>query len=307
MKPLYLRIAVMITCYVTSQCALAQAGPVVMSAGHIPPIPLVLAPGQIVTLYVSGLTTNLAPGQSVSAQSTPLPTNLGGVSATMTQFSGPSPLAIPLLMIFPVQCQQAPCTLIGITIQVPFELNPNYSNCGSCTNAGQIVVSNGMSTTGPIGISPVPAQVQVLRGPNLKAFVVHADGQPVTFSNPAITGEEIVMYASGLGLPAGGPRLKSGDVTPSPAPLAGGVLSYDYRMNASPSRAQVAATDPYLRFIGMSPGSISLYQVNFVVPPAPSTLQECDNIFVSSNLTVTLMSGDSFDGAEICVKSVMPQ
>ncbi len=275
-----------------------------MSAGHTPPIPLLLAPGQIVTLYVSGLALNLAPGQSVSAQTTPLPTTLGGVSATPTQFSGPSPLAIPLLAIFPVQCQQAPCTLIGITIQVPFELNPNYPNCESCANAGQIIVSGGTSSTPPIEISPVPAQVQVLR-PNLKAVVMHSDGQFVTFSNPAIVGEEIVMYASGLGLPVG-PRLKSGDVTPSPAPPTGGVLSYDYRLNASPSTAQVPATDPYLRFVGMSPGSVGLYQVNFVVPPPSSTLQECDNIFISSNLTVTLISGDSFDGAGIRVES-MPQ
>jgi uncharacterized protein (TIGR03437 family) len=99
--------------------------------------------------------------------------------------------------------------------------------------------------------------------------------------------------------------MKTGDVTPAPAPTAGGALSYDYRINASPSKAQITTPDPYIRFIGMSPGSVGLYQVNFAVPPPPVALTECDEISVSSNLTVTLISGfqSYFDGAAICVKA----
>jgi len=84
--------------------------------------------------------------------------------------------------------------------------------------------------------------------------------------------------------------------------VAAGALSYDYRLNASPSLALTATPDPYVRFIGMSPGSVGLYQANFVVPPPPVSLAECDNNLISSNLTVTLVGLYSFDGAAICVK-----
>jgi uncharacterized protein (TIGR03437 family) len=171
--------------------------------------------------------------------------------------------------------------------------------CGGCTNTAQIFISDGTNRTAALGVSPVSARVHVLG-------VTHADGRLVTLSNPALVGEVIVMYASGLGWPlAAGSvlALKTGDVTPGPGAAVAGVLSYDYRINASPSQAQVAAPDPYIRFIGMSPGSVGLYNVNFVVPPPPAALAECDEISVSSNLTVTLIGGfSSFDGAAICVK-----
>jgi uncharacterized protein (TIGR03437 family) len=113
------------------------------------------------------------------------------------------------------------------------------------------------------------------------------------------------MYASGLGFPrplTSPSALKTGDVTPTPAPTVAAALSYDYRVNASPSKAQIAASDPYIRFAGMSPGSVGLYNVNFVVPPPSGALAECDDLSVSSNLTVTLIATTSFDGASICVK-----
>lgn len=321
MRPLYIRIAVAIACCVASPCALPQSTPIVRGAGYAPPIPLLLAPGQIVTVYVSGLAPTLTPGQRAYAAKTPLPTTLAGISATMTQFSGPTPLPIPLLAVSSFAgCQQELCTLIGVTIQVPFELVPNFPLCLSCTNGAQIVVSDGTRSTPPIDISPVPAQVRILRpydvltlipgfDSSVKWAVIHSDGRFVTSSNPALAGEEIVIYAVGLGAPTSGPPLtlvKSGDVTPSPAPVAAGTLSYDFRINATPSRTLAAMSDPYLRFVGMSPGSVGLYQVNFVVPPLPPDLLECDNVSVSSNLTVTLMGWDSFDGAGICVKSLRP-
>ena len=214
--------------------------------------------------------------------------------------------------------------LIGVTIQIPMELEPNFPGCLGCANAAQIVVSDGTKSTPPIDVSPVATQIRVLRPsaalapiPGLDssskgALVTHADGRFVTPSNPALAGEEIAMYAFGLGWPdviwaAPWAVVKSGDVTPSPAPtVTGGTMSYDYRLNASPSSVRLAGSDPYLRFVGMSPGSVGLYQINFVVPPPPAGLRECDNISVNSNLTVTLMAGTSFDGAGICVKPPVP-
>jgi hypothetical protein len=73
------------------------------------------------------------------------------------------------------------------------------------------------------------------------------------------------------------------------------------------------AANIYLRFVGMTPGAVGLYQVNFVVPPPPPGLAACDTLSLSSNLTVTIVayaykpiltfsSVATFDGAGICIK-----
>jgi hypothetical protein len=51
-------------------------------------------------------------------------------------------------------------------------------------------------------------------------------------------------------------------------------------------------------FVGLTPGQIGLFQVNFVVPPPPSGTAPCG--YAQSNLTVSI-GGGSFDGAGIGV------
>ncbi len=291
-----LRIAASMALWVVCPCIRAQTA---MILGTDPAVagPVRLAPGQVVTLWVTGLTTTV-PINGIRATSTPFPTVLGGISVTMTQNYGPELPPVPIIAVDQLYeaCVGQPCPqFIGVTVQIPYELEPeDLPACGGCLNSARIFVSDGTNRTATLHVSAVGANVHVLG-------VTHADGRLVTASNPALVGEVIVMYASGLGVSSLG--LKTGDVTPTPAPLVAGALSYDYRINASPSKAQVAAPDPYIRFIGMSPGSVGLYNVNFVVPPPPAGLTECDEISVSSNLTVTLLAGfSSFDGAAICVK-----
>ena len=262
-----------------------------------------LAPGQVVTLWVTGLTPTETLG--AKAMSTPFPTTLAGISAMMTQNGGPTLPPLPIIAVTPPggSCLAAPCTtVIGVTVQIPYQLNPNFPGCLGCTHFAQIVVSDSTNKTMGLGITPVPDRIHVLG-------VTHADGSPVTQSNPALVGEVIVMYASGLGFPTSLSSpfdITTGDVTPSPAPLAAGALSYDYRVNASPSQAKLTTSDPYRRFLGMSPGSVGLYNANFVVPPPPAGLPECDGISVFSNLTVTLVGATSFDGSAVCIKNPGP-
>ena len=103
----------------------------------------------------------------------------------------------------------------------------------------------------------------------------------------------------------------TGEPSQAPAPAwFPHALDFAFRANALPTQPKPLASDssastPASVFAGLSPGSIGLYQVNFVVPPVPAGLPPCDNpntyYSVQSNLTVSIGGVTSFDGAGICV------
>src|SRR5215467_307372 len=64
--------------------AFAQTNTIV-GAGYSAPVPLTVAPGQLVTLFVEGIGASLT--QPVRASSVALPTALAGISVTLKQFS----------------------------------------------------------------------------------------------------------------------------------------------------------------------------------------------------------------------------
>lgn len=90
---------------------------------------------------------------------------------------------------------------------------------------------------------------------NNRAVVINADGSANTASNQAKVGDEVVVYFTG-----GGPVQASGTLTtgsPDPSGLSPVTGSYAITVGG------VAATVDY---IGLTPGSIGLYQANFNVP-----------------------------------------
>ena len=64
--------------------------------------------------------------------------------------------------------------------------------------------------------------------PPCDPIVTHGDGKPVNLLNPAKIGEELVMYAVGLGLTS--PAVTTGSPTPTPAPVmtSQAVVAHDY-------------------------------------------------------------------------------
>ncbi len=107
-------------------------GPTLVGTGYSDPSYILVAPGQITTLFVSGLKTVLST-EPIKATSLPLPTSLAGISITFSQ-NGQQPSPIPLLSV-----QQLPmcgnrfspppssgftsdCLITAITVQIPFEL-----------------------------------------------------------------------------------------------------------------------------------------------------------------------------------------
>lgn len=287
------------------------------------PAPLNVVPGQLITIFVSGIGSGIT--QRITATSFPLPRQLGGVSVSLTQLSGPQTPPVPLLAVFPVNgcanftgCSQ----FLGITLQVPFELNPNIPGTFLPPNAAQITASDGVNTASGLQPNPVTNQIHVLRygdtvvtGPGLLGPVVkHLDGKLVSSDNPASVGEVLVIYAVGLGRTD--VTVKSGDASPL-QPVGFKVpLIFDSRPNATPSTMLIGSQQSGSQgfviqgqslFAGLTPGYAGLYQINFQVPAPPGLMAACGN-GIATNLTVDVIGStgfmsNSFDGTGICVST----
>ncbi len=303
-------------------------GPTLAGTGYSNPSIIKVAPGQVTTLFVTGLKTVL-PSEPMRATALPLPTTLVGVSVTLSQ-NGQQPAAIPLLSL-----QQIPvcnngdgqpsasgstpdCLITAITVQIPFELvlPPQGADAVMAVN------ENGNVSKG-FRVLPVSSNLHVLNGcdafphQSLTAcggIVTHADGSLVTSDFPAKAGETVVVYAFGLGQTM--PAMKTGDATTTAAPISGSTVTtveFDFRPNAMPSNPyfnpKVASLpDPIApEFAGLTPGQVGLYQLNIKIPNSLPSLVPCSSsLGVASNLTINIGSstsgGLSFDGAPICVE-----
>ena len=111
--------------------ALGQSGPTLVGSSYSPPSTAAFAPGQIVTLQVTGLKTILT--SPVRASQTPLPTVLAGISLTLNQTTrlGVTPAPIPLISIQQTnQCDSASasadCMVTSITGEIPFEMSADH-------------------------------------------------------------------------------------------------------------------------------------------------------------------------------------
>ncbi len=311
-----------------SSAAFAQTANTVFGAGYSLPVPINAAPGQILNLFVQGVGASLT--QRVTATSLPLPTILAGISAQLEQAYTPRSVAVPLLAVRPVStCVNGAFTSAAcghyavITVEIPFELVPNQ-RCGPCDPVPvpnpQIIVSENGLAGGAIDLNPVADQVHVANFCDIDTaasqacgatpLIAHADGTLVSAASPAKAGEEVVIYALGLG--ATKLAAPTGQATPSPAPTTQTQfqLNFDYQPNAAPSRGVIGSGLPSacevtclpspLLFSGLTPNSVSLYQLNFIVPVPPQGTPACQP-GIASNLTVTAVGSTSFDGAGICV------
>jgi hypothetical protein len=317
-----------------------------------------VAPGQITTIFVSGLNVDTTKPQR--ATSLPLPTSLAGISVQINQSSPMQSFAVPLLSVQqlntcsnggapPASTVPSDCLVGAIALQIPYDLIPD-SKYGTVPGVTELVITAKGVASKAFAVTTGTDNLHVLRPcddyPSVgglsqtsvdggcNSVVTHADGTDVDFYSPAKPGEVVVIYAYGLGQT--GPLAKTGEASPSPAPvLAGGKfgpirtvgIQFDFRPNAAPSNPSltfraVTSTNPPplpfalppLLFVGLTPGQVGLYQINVQLPSTFPDIEPCGSPavggsvpFVRSNLTIDIGGVSSFDGAAICVQPAVPE
>ncbi|MDR3700957.1 MAG: SBBP repeat-containing protein [Candidatus Sulfopaludibacter sp.] len=210
------------------------ANPIVNAASFLPGLPL---PGGLASLFVRGL--NLT--GTVIGSGSRLPTELAGVSILV------GGVAAPILAVAPV-----PDSMEQVNFQVPFEA---ASNTVEIRYQGSSVVA-------------VPQYVApgiFILSDGTPAIEHAADYSLVTPSNPAHSGEAIIVYATGLG------KVTPAGVSGVPASGPASVVPSCGSVAAATSQGLIGS----ILYAGLAPGYVGLYQVNIQLPQnlAAGTIQ----------------------------------
>jgi uncharacterized protein (TIGR03437 family) len=225
----------------------------VVNAATNAPFTAQISPGEVITLYGSGL----APAGTVASSSAPFPNSLAGVSVTVNG------TAAPVYSVTPTQ----------INAVVPYSLDPNATSLATIQVSNNNTLSNSVSTylgfTSP-GIFTVPV------GGLGNGAILHADYTLVSTASPAKVGETVQIYLTGLG--AVSPAVNAGAAAPSTT------LSKTLYQTA----AYIDGLQATVAFSGLAPGLGGLYQMNVTIPtgvtPGSSVYLEIDGADPSGNL-----------------------
>jgi len=229
----------LITVYVKAPTLTAPAGTTVflnpqgvVNSASYGPITSQVAPGELLTLFGSGL----GPATLAKAPGLPWLTNLAGVQVLINDKPAP---------VYYVSATQ-------VSALVPFDAPSN----GSFTSVQ--VVNNGSPSNKVFvysGTSSPSLYTQDQSGVNA-GNVQHLDGTPVTAANPAKSGETVVMAMNALG--AVDRAVNAGDA----APLANLVQPLFVALIDSSGNYLTAK----VLYSGLYPGFAGLYQVNVTLP-----------------------------------------
>ena len=183
---------------------LAQ-NPILMAAGYANSTPIRVAPGQVITLYVSGTKTILPTESSVvKATAVPLPITLAGFSVNVQQGTNTYPAPLFSVQQTPV-CEgnrQSPdCIVTALTVQVPYEITPlNPLQESPFQIPSYLTVTDNGTVSAAFLVYPIVDNIHVITACDNQApgaffqapcsgVVTHADGSLVTPSSPGRPGE----------------------------------------------------------------------------------------------------------------------
>jgi uncharacterized protein (TIGR03437 family) len=184
-------------------------------------------PGSVFALFGQNLATKPA-----GAVTTTLPTKLLNTSVTVNGELAP---------LFYVDTGQ-------IDAQMPWDI-PGGA-------VASVIVTNGTSASNAAAVYvPATGTPGISTYGNDRAVVVNADGKVNSASDQASVGDEVVVYFTG-----GGPVQASGTLTTG-APAHSGLSPV-----TEDNSIMVGAQQATVVYMGLTPGSIGLYQANFNVP-----------------------------------------
>jgi uncharacterized protein (TIGR03437 family) len=242
----------------------------VVNSASYQPITASLAPGELITIFGSGL----ASGTVVTQGGQPYPTTLGGVTVSIDN------IPCPISYVSPNQ----------LSVIVPYEVASNQTGLaniqvtnGAQSNVVQMYLTD--ASPGSYSLETTPALVTQAGQTSLDGIgysaAEHATGplagQFVTPTNPAQPGEYISVYLTGLGTVT--PTITDGALGPS------STLSWADLYNAG--NMAVLFNDFYngstenfatIEFAGLAPGYAGLYQINVQVPT--SGLGDGDDVYI---------------------------
>jgi uncharacterized protein (TIGR03437 family) len=227
----------------------------IVNAASYQPVTASLAPGELISLFGTGLastTTNVQGGL-------PFPTTLGGVQVMIDNH------ACPLYYVSPTE----------LSVIVPYEVATNQTGLANI----QVINNNVPSNTVQMYLTDAApgAFSQTENGIGSAAALHASTNELITTSNPAQAGEYISLYLTGLGTVT--PTIKDGALGPSSP------LSYSDLFNAGSLAVYfndytngTAGNPGNIEYAGLAPTLAGLYQINVQVPT--SGLVSGDDVYI---------------------------
>jgi uncharacterized protein (TIGR03437 family) len=220
----------------------------VLNGASFAPTTFPISGGSLLTLFGA----QLAPSPE-SFQTVPLPTQLGGVTVTING------VLAPLFFVAPTQINlQAPFAVSGETATVV------VSNNGTLSNQVEVPVAN--SSPGIFSLDQ-----------NGIGFgtITHADFSLITPQDPALPGETVIIFLTGLG--AVNPPIADGAQGPSAEPFS--------RVTDPDVQVEFAREAGTIVYAGASPCCVGLYQINVTIP---------DTVVVGNAVPVAVITTNGF-------------
>jgi uncharacterized protein (TIGR03437 family) len=190
-----------------------------------------IAPGEFITIYGSGL-----PPQNIA--SLPFPTKPNGVQLLIN--NTPAPLYfISATQVFGV----VPYSLTGSTATIVLDNNGTRSN----------------TITVPVAVS-APGIATVTQNGLGAGAITHANGSLVSAGSPAVRGETVVIYLTGLGQVSPGVA----DGTAAKGLNTSNTVQTIYINGVCANAPNCDASN--ITYQGLTPGYAGLYQINVTIP-----------------------------------------
>ena len=213
---------------VTSAPPAISAGGIVNAATYTAAPNNQVAPGQIVSVFGQNFTASAG----AIATALPLPTQLAPENVSLTGCGR----AFPLYSVSPGQ----------INAQLPLE-------CPQTGTVTATVTSGGQTATQTFTLAQASPGIFTINGSGTgDGVILHANNTLVSAAAPASAGEEVVIYATGLGA-----------TSPS---FATGVAANQTNNTSMPVTVTIGGQNATVMYSGLTQGLVGLYQVNAIVP-----------------------------------------